>query len=233
MKIIQDPSPNFGPRRDGKKPYILLLHYTDTQTRDETYGYLKNPEFDVSAHYVVDVDGSIYQLVDEEMRAHHAGKSFWEGETDINSVSIGIEIQNPGHTYGHQPFPTVQMNAVRDLSQDIIARHKILPHHVLAHSDVAPERKEDPGHLFPWEWLAEQDVGVFPAAKDDPADISDVKPLLGHYGYDLNIDEKSLVTAFQRHFERDLFTQENAAGSPTTRTRPLLHQLIALKSKHC
>lgn len=233
MNILQNPSPNFGPRRDGKKPYILLLHYTDTQDLAETYTYLKDKERDVSAHYVIDIDGTIHQLVDENMRAHHAGKSFWEGETDINSVSIGIEIQNPGHTYGHRPFPQVQMGAVRELSRDIIARHKILPHHVLGHSDVAPGRKEDPGHLFPWEWLAIEGVGVFPSVRPDAADISDVKPLLQTYGYDLNIDEKELITAFQRHFERDLFKHPQAVGQPTDLTRPLLRKLISLKSKHC
>src|SRR4051812_37181211 len=114
MKIISAPSPNFGPRKDGKTPYLLILHYTDTPTTQRAQEIMQDPAREVSAHYLVGDDGAVIQLVDEKDRAWHAGKSYWAGETDINSVSIGIEIQNTGHSYGYRPFPMAQMEAVRD-----------------------------------------------------------------------------------------------------------------------
>src|SRR5262249_26037816 len=151
------PSPNFGPRKEGKKIKYLILHYTDTQTAFEALKLLQggDPAHQVSAHYLVDEDGTVMRIVDEAMRAWHAGKSYWEGEEDLNSCSIGIEIQNPGHTNGYRPFPEEQIAAVAELCDGIIERHNILPCHVLAHSDIAPERKADPGELFPWQALSE------------------------------------------------------------------------------
>ena len=149
MKIISHPSPNFGPRKDGKTPRHLILHYTDTKTGADALKIMCDPERQVSAHYMADDNGDIYQLVDESMRAWHAGQSYWEGESDINSTSIGVEIQNPGHSFGYQPFPDVQISAVIELCKAICARHDIKPWHVLAHSDIASDRKQDPGHLFP------------------------------------------------------------------------------------
>src|SRR5689334_960006 len=138
-------SPNVEPRADGKAVRILLLHYTDMASAEQACAWLCDPASKVSCHYLIDLDGSIIQMVDEDLRAWHAGQSAWKGERDINSVSIGIEIQNLGHDHGYPDFPAAQMAAVAALGRDISARHGIPPEHVLAHSDVAPQRKRDPG----------------------------------------------------------------------------------------
>src|SRR5688500_16965070 len=150
---------NIEPRQDGMRPYILLLHYTGTPTAELAIDWLCAAEAGVSCHYHMDDDGCILQMVSEAMRAWHAGESFWAGETDINTASIGIEIHNPGHGLDYRDFPEPQMRAVEALSLDIIARHGIRPEHVLAHSDVAPSRKRDPGEKFDWARLAGMGVG--------------------------------------------------------------------------
>lgn len=157
---IESPSPNHGERR--APPDMLLLHYTDMVRAEDAVALLRDPEAGVSAHYVVGEDGRVWRLVDEERRAWHAGVSFWAGESDINSRSIGIEIANPGHSHGYRRFPEAQMLAVMALCRDILARHPIPPHRVLGHSDVAPGRKIDPGHLFDWRTLARAGIGLFP-----------------------------------------------------------------------
>ena len=157
------------------------------------------------------------QLVDEGRRAWHAGKSWWAGETDINTRSVGIEIVNPGHEFGYRPFPDVQIEAVIALCRDIIARHPIPPERVLAHSDVAPLRKEDPGELFPWQQLHDAGVGHWapsvpivdgPALRpgDSGEAVSDLQARFRRYGYGIG-DEgtfggetAAVVRAFQRHF---------------------------------
>lgn len=159
---VKKPSPNFGERKDGAKPSMIILHYTGTRDLEETYSYLLDPAREVSAHYVVDVDGTIMQLVDEKKRAWHAGVSSWEGVTDINSHSIGIEIQNPGHEFGYVPFPQDQIDAVKELCRDIMQRWDIKPKNVLGHSDVAPGRKIDPGELFPWSELEAEGIAQRP-----------------------------------------------------------------------
>lgn len=162
MDIEFRASPNFGERKNGAKPRMIILHYTDTLDMEEALTYLMVPEKEASSHYVVDYDGSILQLVDEEKRAWHAGVSEWEGETDINSHSIGIEVVNPGHTYGLKPFPDVQIDAVKALCKDIMARWNIQPEYVLGHSDVAPGRKVDPGPLFPWDGFEKEGLAKRP-----------------------------------------------------------------------
>jgi N-acetylmuramoyl-L-alanine amidase len=231
MIIAEAPSPNFGPRAAGKTPRLLILHYTDTKTAFEALQILQSKERQVSAHYLVDEAGQATRMVPEEMRAWHAGKSFWEGETDVNSVSIGIEIQNPGHTYGYVRFPEPQVKAVAELCRGIIARHRILANHVLAHSDIAPERKRDPGELFPWHYLSGQGVGLWPKIDEDDKVTPDqeaIVSLLGRYGYDTKIDFKILLTAFQRHFEPEVFEVEDE-GIPTRRTIPRLESLVKQK----
>jgi N-acetylmuramoyl-L-alanine amidase len=203
MMIAAAPSPNFGPRAAGKKVSLLILHYTGVPSAREALEIMQNPEKQVSAHYLVDETGAVLKLVDEEMRAWHAGKSYWGGETDINSVSVGIEIQNPGHEFGLRPFPPEQMDAVTELCLDIIARHGILPQHVLAHSDIAPERKKDPGELFPWWELAAKGVGLWPETTGQKLSLSgvEIKSLLEEFGYDPRVETGILKTAFQRHFQ--------------------------------
>ena len=212
------PSPNIGPRNKGLRPTILIMHYTGMASAAKAIGWLARPESHVSCHYVIDEDGRVTQMVAESTRAWHAGVSYWQGETDINSASIGIEIQNPGHDDGYHPFSRAQMRGVRDLAKDIIARHRIAPQRVLAHSDIAPARKIDPGEKFDWPWLAKTGIGhwVPPVprnAKEPGADLGPHTPetqlmqsLLAQYGYDAGAGasfDKALqinVKAFQRHF---------------------------------
>lgn len=211
------PSPNIDPRAEGKRVRILLLHYTDMASAEEACAWLCNPLSKVSCHYLIDVDGGITQMVDESLRAWHAGQSMWKGERDINSTSIGIEVQNPGHDHDYPDFPSVQMAAVAALGRDIAARHAIPPAHVLAHSDVAPRRKRDPGEKFDWHWLHEQGLGHWAAPRPmgggqflqegDKGDaVEALQAMLALYGYGIEItgnfdhETKIVVTAFQRHF---------------------------------
>lgn len=212
------PSPNCGPRRGVVGPTMLLLHYTGVASAAAAIDWLSRAESKVSAHYVVDEAGATTQLVAEAMRAWHAGLAVWAGETDINSASIGIEIHNPGHEAGYPDFPEPQLAAVEALCRDIIARHGIRPERVLAHSDVAPTRKKDPGEKFPWARLARAGIGHWvaptPVHRADPGIardaagplVAEVQARLAHYGYGIEAtgvcDAKTefVVTAFQRHF---------------------------------
>jgi len=211
------PSPNHDRRAPGKPVDILLLHYTGMTSGEAALKWLADPAAKVSSHYFVGEDGRIARMVDEERRAWHAGRSFWAGETDINSRSIGIEIANPGHEFGYRPFPDGEIRAVIALCRDILARHAIPPERVLAHSDVAPSRKQDPGELFPWARLAAAGIGhwVEPAAiaagpvikrGDAGAAVADLKQKFRDYGYgfggesEFGEETEAVVTAFQRHF---------------------------------
>lgn len=212
------PSPNIDERRRDLVPMLLILHYTGLPTLERSIEVLADPRCKVSCHYVVAEDGRIVQMVAEADRAWQAGVSHWAGETDINSASIGIEIQNPGHSGGYPDFPPAQMIAVRDLCLDISSRHPILPAGVLAHSDVAPARKIDPGEKFDWRWLAAAGVGHW-VEPDPPSDtglrlalgdhgqaVRAMQQRLAEYGYGIEasgaFDTASafVVTAFQRHF---------------------------------
>ncbi len=212
------PAANSEPRRGGRTPDLLLLHYTGMLSAAAAVAYLARADSKVSCHYVIDVDGRITQQVPEALRAWHAGLSAWLGETDINSCAIGIEIQNPGHELGYHDFPLAQMMGLAALARDICQRHHIEPARVLAHSDVAPLRKIDPGEKFSWSWLAAQGVGAWvvpsPVAPEDtgllpnaaPAAIRAAQALFARYGYDIDLtgqlDKKTVavITAFQRHF---------------------------------
>jgi len=213
------PSPNVEARKDGRMPDMILLHYTGMQTGEAALERLCSPESKVSAHYVVFEDGRIVQCVPEEMRAWHAGVSFWAGEADINSCSIGIEIVNPGHDLGYPDFPLRQVAAVISLCRSIVTRRgPFAPDRILGHSDVAPARKQDPGEKFPWELLSESGLGhwVRPAAIDiqgpslrlgDQGEaVMRLQRALRGYGYGLEetsqYDEATqlVIAAFQRHF---------------------------------
>ncbi len=216
-RFDQRPSPNHGLRAAGKPVDILLLHYTGMPTEEGALAWLCSAELQVSSHYFVFEDGRVVQLVDESERAWHAGKSFWAGETDINSRSIGIEIANPGHEFGYRGFPRPQIVALVELCKDIFTRHPIPPQRVLAHSDVAPLRKDDPGELFPWgelnadgvgHWVMPEMVVAGPMLQlgDSGAAVADLKQRFREYGYGLGAellfdDEMAaVVRAFQRHF---------------------------------
>jgi N-acetylmuramoyl-L-alanine amidase len=207
------PSPNHGERL---KPLdALVLHYTGMPTGEAALDLLCSPAAQVSCHYLVWEDGRIWQLVEESRRAWHAGKSFWAGETDMNSRSIGMEIVNPGHDGGLPPFPDAQINAVSALCRDICARRGIKPERVLAHSDIAPARKTDPGEVFPWErlagighWIAPQPIlhgPVHDLGAKGPA-VADLQVMLASYGYGVETSgvyddaTRIVVAAFQRHF---------------------------------
>jgi len=154
-------------------------------------------ESQVSAHYVVDEAGEIYQLVAEEHRAWHAGVSHWRGRDNLNDFSVGIEIVNPGHEFGYRPFPQTQMEAVAQLSLAIIKRHDIPVSNILGHSDIAPARKQDPGELFAWKWLAEQGVGYFPVSSGELM----ASEKLADYGYATHLNSLvDVIKAFQRRF---------------------------------
>lgn len=219
--IVADvvPSPNVDERADGRSPDMILLHYTGMKTGEAALERLCTREAKVSAHYVVFESGRIVQCVPETMRAWHAGVSSWAGETDINSRSIGIEIVNPGHEFGYRDFPLRQIAAVISLCKSIVTRRgPISAERVLAHSDVAPSRKQDPGEKFPWELLNESGVGHWVRAAPLTLDGDTVQPgdrgeavmrlqrTFSIYGY--GIDESGLyddmtrdvVAAFQRHF---------------------------------
>ena len=198
--MIERPSPNHGPRTPGPVD-ILLLHYTGMVDAGQALARMCDPAAEVSAHYMIDEDGTVCRLVDEDRRAWHAGDSYWAGETDINSRSVGIELVNPGHEFGYRPFPDAQMEALIALAGDILARYPIPPWRVLGHSDVAPARKQDPGELFDWPRLAAAGIGVWPAGPvaDAAADAEAVARDLAAIGYRM-ADGAAVVAAFQRHF---------------------------------
>jgi N-acetylmuramoyl-L-alanine amidase len=219
--IVTDvvPSPNHDERRQGRVPDLILLHYTGMQTGEAALQRVCATDSNVSAHYVVFENGRIVQCVPEGFRAWHAGVSFWAGETDINSSSIGIEIVNPGHEFGYPNFPLRQTAAVISICRSIITRHgPISADRILGHSDVAPARKQDPGEKFPWDLLSESGIGhwVRPAPLNiagptiGPGDSGDqvtrLQRVLRGYGYGIeetgSYDEatRGVVIAFQRHF---------------------------------
>jgi len=231
-------SPNFGERRDGRAPDMLILHYTGMPSAQGALDWLTRAESGVSSHYFVFEDGRVVQLVPESARAWHAGKSFWRGETDINSASIGIEIANPGHPGGLPDFPPQQIAAVIELCRDVIDRNAIAAERVLAHSDVAPVRKIDPGERFPWAMLARSGVGhwVEPSLVaggrffqqgDSGPPVEALQAMLALFGYDVPVSSQycarthGVVEAFQRHFR-----QERVDGIADASTIDTLHRLL-------
>lgn len=212
------PAANFEERVCGAPPRLLILHYTGMASCEKAIDWLARPESKVSCHYVVDLDGETTQMVAEDKRAWHAGASYWRGITDVNSASIGIEIHNPGHDEGYPDFPGPQMDAVRQLASDICQRWRISPEGVLAHSDIAPSRKMDPGEKFDWRGLAMTGVGLWvePAPVSPligavseaigETEIARAQRLLFEFGYGIAVTgrndaaSRTVVTAFQRHF---------------------------------
>ena len=218
LTVRELPSPNFDARR--APPDMLVLHYTGMQTAEAAIARLCDPEARVSAHYVVDEDGSILRLVPEERRAWHAGRGGWQGETDCNAASIGVEIVNPGHEFGYRDFPEAQIAAVLELVADIRGRWTIPDARIIGHSDLAPDRKQDPGERFPWKRLAAAGHGLWfePAEEriaalgaplgpgDEGLGVIVLRAGLHRLGYGLqpggDYDDETRVTveAFQRHW---------------------------------
>jgi len=220
--IKELPSPNFGPRpavNGAVGVRHLVMHYTGMKSCQNALDRLRDTVAKVSSHYVVDEDGTVYRLVAEEMRAWHAGISFWHGQRDLNSTSVGIEIVNPGHEYGYRAFPQVQIDSVIALATGIMQRHGVKACDVLGHSDIAPGRKTDPGELFPWQTPAEHGIGLWPeesvtlpghadmnGALRRLSDIGYAVPLTPDLGSDiLNPDSAmtDVVAAFQGRYRQN------------------------------
>ncbi|ESQ93549.1 N-acetylmuramoyl-L-alanine amidase [Asticcacaulis sp. AC460] len=251
MALIELPSPNFNERKT--PPDMVVLHYTGMRTAHEALDRLCDPLAQVSAHYVVDEDGSVYRLVAEERRAWHAGVSFWKGATDINGVSIGIEIVNPGHEFGYRDFPAAQVDAVIGLLDNIRTRWDIPDSRILGHSDVAPSRKEDPGERFPWQTLADHGHGLWvePALPPEgvmgpPLTVGDTGPgvfalqgALSKLGYNIlpggpyDDETATIVSAFQRHWAPDRIgsaTEGKADALTRVRLMALLRHITLMEA---
>ncbi len=220
--VIDRPSPNRDERPVDAGPVdTLVLHYTGMVSAEAALARLTDARAMVSAHWCIGEDGTLWRLVPEERRAWHAGVSEWRGRRSLNDVSIGIELVNPGHEHGYRPFPPVQMDALLDLARAIVARHPIDPRNVVAHADIAPARRQDPGELFDWARLAEAGIGLWPQSVGEPVGEGPVlrqgdrgaavwrqQARLQTVGYGLVVDgdfgtaTAAVVRAFQRHFRQ-------------------------------
>jgi N-acetylmuramoyl-L-alanine amidase len=208
LQAIDRFSPNHGPRSEPARIDMLVLHYTGMTTAAAALERLCDPGARVSAHYVIEESGVIWRLVPENRCAFQAGVSCWEGERDLNAVSLGIEIVNPGHEWGYRRFPEAQMASVERLCRDLVTRYSIPPHRVVGHSDIAPERKCDPGELFDWARLARAGIGIWPPAMPAPrglainlaAALSDLSSI----GYCASAQSPTpALVAFQRRFRQE------------------------------
>ncbi|WP_350334968.1 peptidoglycan recognition protein family protein [Coralliovum pocilloporae] len=235
------PSPNFGPRKNDAAADTIILHYTGMPSAEAALRWLSIEESQVSCHYFIHADGSIIQLVSEDKRAWHAGRSFWQGNTDLNSCSIGIEIHNPGHEHGYEAFPQIQIDAVIALCDDICSRRSIAVDRVLAHSDIAPDRKQDPGELFPWHQLAAEGLCLYTPPHsiqdgplyqegDEGQPIRALQTMFALVGYNVEVsgvfDRKTVfvVTAFQRRFR-----PERVDGIADLSTLATLNDVVRLQ----
>jgi N-acetylmuramoyl-L-alanine amidase len=207
-QMIDAPSPNFDQR--ALPVTMIVLHYTGMQDAASAIARLRDPAAKVSAHYVVDEDGSVLRLVDEDQRAWHAGKSHWRGITDVNSASVGIEIVNPGHEFGYRAFPEAQVGAVLRLVAEVKERHGITRGNIVGHSDIAPARKRDPGELFPWHTFARVRLALPRPTKNlmDPGwSQAGFLLALERFGYDMS-EPMAAIMAFQRRFRPELIDGE-------------------------
>ncbi|MCB1530982.1 MAG: N-acetylmuramoyl-L-alanine amidase [Rhodospirillales bacterium] len=229
LSLVSRPSPNFDERAGGVGPSFIILHYTGMPDAQAALARLTDPGSKVSAHYTIDEDGTVYRHVAEEKRAWHAGRAYWMGATDINSHSIGIELVNPGHEWGYRAFPQAQIQSLTALCKDITSRIEMDKKSVLAHADIAPARKTDPGELFPWERLAKSGIGAWPRPSDDDvvrgAGLMMARAL-SDFGYDPREAFEANLLAFQRHFVPEAFS-EGRAGEVTGLTRTRLYALLA------
>lgn len=201
MKIIDHPSQNYSDRCFPVD--MIIVHYTDMLEAESALQRLCDTKAQVSAHYLIARDGTVYQLVDEAKKAYHAGVSFWKDRTSLNEYSIGIELDNPGLQHGYTIFPVVQMQALVRLIKDIRTRHNIPDAFILGHSDVAPMRKKDPGELFDWKYLACHGIGLWPDfEKKMTSEEGNALKNLQEIGYVFHNDKDLpyVVEAFQRHF---------------------------------
>ena len=230
MQIVERLSPNHDARTGAVD--MLILHYTGMVDQAAALARLTDPAAKVSAHYLIGEDGAVFRLVPEERRAWHAGVSSWAGYRDINGMSIGIELVNPGHEFGYRDFPPAQMETLAALASDIRRRHRIADRRVLGHSDVAIGRKQDPGERFDWRWLARRGVGLWPDFAGAPTPADEIAPLqrdLAKFGYDcpqsgvLDAATRATVRAFQLHFR-----PQRCDGTPDDETRRRAAVLAAM-----
>jgi N-acetylmuramoyl-L-alanine amidase len=241
LSIVHAPSPNFDERLHPLD--MLVLHYTGMKDGPSALERMRDPASKVSAHYMVEEDGAVFSLVAEEKRAWQAGRSWWQGDEDLNSRSIGIEIVNGGHEYGLPPFPDVQIDVVIELCRGILSRWPIPQTRIVAHSDIAPERKEDPGERFPWKRLADSGIGLWPAEKPPvepwmmhgaaPGDlgitVDGLREALATIGYKVErageFDDAlaAVVRAFQRRWR-----PARVSGQGDVETVALAHAVAAL-----
>lgn len=217
MKALSHPSPNFGQRP--MAPDTVIIHYTGMVSAAASLERLCDPGAEVSAHFLIDEAGTQYSLVDPDMRAWHAGVSQWAGRDNANDWSLGIELQNKGHEHGYHPFPDAQINSLLSLLGDLASRYDIPPTRYLGHSDIAPDRKQDPGEKFPWARLASEGFGVWPKtephsvtspfdqAQENPEawlldqSVDEMAPFTAiGYRSTQALDKRSIVAAFQRHW---------------------------------
>jgi N-acetylmuramoyl-L-alanine amidase len=239
MRCYDRPSPNFDDRKDGAKPELIVVHYTAMDSAEAALDRLTDPTAKVSAHYLIDEKGNIFQMVEEDKRAWHAGISSWMGKDDVNSRSIGIEISNRDG----KPYTNEQLFSLALLCKDIMFRNNIPPENIIGHSDVAPNRKQDPGEHFPWEKLSRHGIGVWPkptaADQFNAAAVArspkKLKELFNEAGYGVNAfgkgtpKLKELITAFQRHFEPEVFKGDDPKpGKATAETVARLRAVARL-----
>ena len=239
LATLWHPALNREARAGCRAPDMLILHYTGMESCEAALDWLTCEVSKVSCHYLVDQDGRITQMVAEAERALHAGQSFWAGETDLNSCSIGIEIHNPGYDFDYPDFTEAQMQAVEALCTDILTRHAIPPDRVLAHSDIAPGRKRDPGEKFDWARLARAGIGLWveplpPSGDlglgvgDESEEVAKLQEALAAYGYGVEPTGtfgrglEQVVQAFQLHFRR-----ARIDGRADASTRATLDRLLA------
>lgn len=246
--LILVPSPNFNERplgADGTTPRIdtIILHYTGMKSANEALERMCDPAAQVSAHYMIDEDGVIRQLVSPEKRAWHAGVSCWQGRHNLNDSSIGIELVNPGHEFGYRDFPLAQIETLLALLGPLCSEFKVPMHRILGHSDIAPDRKTDPGEKFPWQLLAERGFGIWPEKTSNDGTFVAKKGMIGsqsvwlnkilcEIGY--NVEQNDLFTqstqdglaAFQRHW-----CQDNVSGLLDVKSKVALMDVSRLMQK--
>lgn len=220
FKVVQSPSPNYNVRPSDADVDTVIIHYTGMKTADAALARMCDPASEVSAHFMIEDDGKCHELVAPEHRAWHAGVSYWRGQENLNHTSIGIELVNPGHEFGYQAFPDVQIDSLLELL------HHLKPFAVpranyIGHSDVAPSRKTDPGEFFPWHTLADQGFGIVAKSAgrdttrilgtgDTGPEVMRLTLQLRAIGYDLEEDDQycqatsHAVAAFQRHWRQSL-----------------------------
>lgn len=240
--VVRFPSPNWNERpcepKSGKAVIdTVILHYTGMQTGQEALERLCSADAEVSAHYLIEENGDIYLLVDPERRAWHAGVSAWQGRHNMNDTSIGIELVNPGHEHGYRAFPECQVERLEALLGYLKARFDIPTNRFVGHSDVSPDRKQDPGELFPWRRLADQGFGVWAncTTKDATiiakeamvsAECPALNVLLATIGYSVPQGEIfsrgtfMALSAFQRHWR-----PSNVDGQLDSETKAVLLEI--------